>query len=246
MSKKLFIPYIMAGDPSLRATEKYIYQLEKAGCDIIELGIPFSDPIADGLTIQAAGQRALKKKTSLLSILKLVKKVRRTSDIPIILMSYYNVIFHLGLKNFTKRAKEAGVNGIIIPDLPFDESAEIERALKGSGIQLIYLLAPTSTNDRIKAVGKKTKSFIYYVSVTGITGVRKKLPKELKADVKKIKRLTGKKVAVGFGVSSPGMARDVARSADGVIVGSAIVKLIEEKKRIDKFTTQLARAVHSV
>lgn len=252
--KKAFIAYITAGDPDLAITEKLVYALEESGCDLIELGVPFSDPIADGPTIQQASQRSLKKKTNLLAIIRLVRKIRRKSQIPIIFMSYYNPIFHLGVSRFAKLAAGAGVDGLIIPDLPVDESKEVERGLKGSGIEVIYLLAPTSTNNRVKAVGRKTKSFIYYVSVTGITGARKKLPEQVRADVRRIKRITKKPTCVGFGVSNPRLARQMAGISDGVIVGSAIVKIIGRNKnskkkiinKVSRFTSQIAGAVHSV
>ena len=246
--KKAFIAYITAGDPSLAATEKLVLALEKSGADIIELGIPFSDPLADGPTIQAASLRALKAGASLKKIFKLVSVIRKKSDIPIVFMTYYNPVFKYGVANFFKNSRLCGVDGVIIPDLPTEEAGEVIKFGKKNRISTIFLAAPTSTRKRIIDITRKSSGFIYYVSLTGVTGARKKLPAELKSKVRLIKSLTDKPVAVGFGVSSAANAKQVAKAADGVIVGSAIVKIIGEKRdyinRVSGFVKVLAKAVH--
>ncbi len=226
--KKAFIVYITAGDPSLSTTEKLALELEKSGVDILELGVPFSDPMADGPTIQRASGRALKKKTNLASILTLVKKIRKKSDIPIALMSYFNPIFNYGTKDFVKRARASGVDGVIIPDLPPEEASELLKEAGKNDFNCIFLLAPTSTAKRIKIVSKKSSGFIYYVSLTGVTGARNTLPSQVVSDVRKIKRSAGKPVCVGFGISTPKQIRAIASVSDGVILGSAVIKVIEK------------------
>lgn len=250
--KKAFIAFITAGDPSMQATERLVYELAANGADLIELGVPFSDPLADGPTIQAASERALKHNTNLKDILGLVKKLRKKTDIPLVLMTYYNPVFKYGLEKFAGDSKQAGVDGIIVPDLPPEEGADLNRALRRNGLDMIYLLAPTSAKGRIRSIAAKSKGFIYYVSLTGVTGARAKLPEEISASVKTIKRLTKTPVCVGFGISSPEEARRVARAADGIIVGSAIVKVIEKNlrdkdmvKKVGRFVKGLARAAHN-
>lgn len=225
---KALISYIMAGDPSLEDTERLIIELEKAGADLIELGIPFSDPLADGPTIQKAAARALEQGVSLRDVIDLVKRVRKVSQVPIIFMSYYNPVFKYGEEKFVTDAVKAGVDGIIVPDLPPEEAGSLTALARGKGLDTIFLLAPTSDEDRINIVCKNSTGFIYYVSLTGVTGTREGLSKDIKGMVKKIKGHTKNPVAVGFGISRPEQAREISSWADGVIVGSAIVKVIEE------------------
>jgi len=223
------IPYIMAGDPDLATTRALILEMEKAGCDIIELGAPFSDPLADGPTIQKAAIRSLKNHTSIADVLGLVKDVRNTSSIPLILMTYYNLIFKYGEERFVKDAIAAGLDGMILPDLPPEEAGTLMPMAKNAGLDCIFLLAPTSTDERIKLVSKVSQGFIYYVSLTGVTGSKLSSQTSIKDSIQRIKAETDKPVAVGFGISTPDQAAQVVLSgADGVIVGSALVNVIEE------------------
>ena len=223
------IPYIMAGDPDLATTKTLILELEKAGADIIELGAPFSDPLADGATIQKAALRSLEHHTSIADVLGLVADVRKASSIPLIIMTYYNLIFHYGEERFVNDAVAAGLDGMILPDLPPEEAGMLIPSAKKAGLDTIFLLAPTSTEERIKLVCKAAQGFVYYVSLTGVTGARTGVQSSVEAALKKIKSVTDKPVAVGFGISTPDQAAQIARwGADGVIVGSALVKVIEE------------------
>lgn len=248
--KKAFIAYITAGDPSLAMTKIIALALERSGADIIELGIPFSDPLADGPTIQAASRRALGGKATLKRVFAMASELREKTAIPLVFMTYYNPVLKYGIENFFRRCKACGVDGVIVPDLPYEESDEMIMFAKQSGIAAIFLVAPTSTLARIRQIAKRSKGFIYYVSLTGVTGARAKLPKEAMSNVKRVKRLTCKPVAVGFGISNAHQAASVAKAADGVIVGSAIVKIIGEKKnaegRVFRFARSLARAIHNV
>lgn len=247
--KKAFIAYITAGDPDLAATGRIALALEKAGVDLIELGIPFSDPLADGPTIQAASQRALRTGVNLRKIFAMAGRLRTRTGLPLIFMTYYNPVLRYGLKKFFKSCRAAGVDGVIIPDLPHDEAGDIIRLGRSSGVDTIFLVAPTSTPDRIRRIAKVSKGFIYYVSLTGVTGARRKLPPEITLGVRRIKSFTDKPVAVGFGVSDAKQAGAIAKAADGVIVGSAIVRIIGGKgnvvAKVSKFTKSLANAIHN-
>ena len=249
--KKAFIAYITAGYPSLLATKKLVFELEKAGVDIIELGVPFSDPMADGLTIQKSSEKALAGGTTLKKILKCVIDIRKKSNIPLVVMSYLNPIYHYGIKKFINDALKSGLDGAIIPDLPPDEASQIDKHLKGTGFDIIYLASPTSTTERLQLIARRSKGFIYYVSLAGVTGVRKKMPTHLSDNIRKIKRATDKPVCVGFGVSSEKQAHAICGIADGVIVGSAIVNVISKnlrkgklEKKVGQFVARLADAVH--
>jgi tryptophan synthase alpha chain len=222
--KKVFIPYIMAGDPSLEKTKDIVLLFEECGADIVELGVPFSDPLADGPTIQRASERALKNSVTLRKVISLVKDLRQVTRIPLVLMTYFNPVFKYGVENFVKDSMAAGVDGVIIPDLPPDEADDFINLSRRMGLDTIFLLAPTSTEDRIKKVTKASSGFIYYVSITGITGAALLLDGSMDVLISKIKKYTDKPVAVGFGVSAPDDASAVAEISDGVIVGSAIVK----------------------
>jgi len=247
--RKAFIPYITAGDPDLASTGKLVLMLERSGADIIELGIPFSDPIADGPTIQAASYRALSKKTNLTGIFRLVEKLRKDTEIPLVFMTYYNPILKYGLERFFAACKRTGIDGVIVPDLSVEESHEIVRLGKKTGVRTIFLTAPTSTKDRIGVIVKRSSGFVYYVSSTGVTGTRKSLPDDMVRKVRIIKSMTTKPVAVGFGVSDSKQAKLVADIADGVIVGSAIVRIIAEGgdmlSRVSLFAKSLAKAIHN-
>lgn len=227
--EKALIPYIMAGDPSLEETETLVLTLAEGGADLIELGVPFSDPIADGPVIQQAAERALRSGTTLTKILATVKSIREKTDVPLIFMSYYNTVMAMGLENFCARAVEAGIDGLIVPDLPPEESdALYEAAQQAGGPVMIFLLAPTSTSQRRKEVIKRTKGFIYYVSLTGITGAQLTDLTQVKKNVQAIQKASKKPVAVGFGIATPEQAGKVGQFADGVIIGSALVRKIAE------------------
>lgn len=227
--EKALVTFITAGDPNLDVTADMIIKLEQAGADIIELGMPFSDPMADGPTIQLSSERALASGTTLPRILAMVKSVRQKTAIPIILMGYYNPIFLYGSERFAADAVAAGVDGVLLVDLPPEESeAEgFTKAAVKSGLDVIFLLAPTSGDDRIEKVLKLGRGFLYYVSVTGVTGARKDVSASLPEEVQKIREKCPVPVVVGFGISDPSQAAAVASFSDGVVVGSALVKFFE-------------------
>lgn len=242
--KKAFIPYVMAGDPSLERTKEIVLLFEECGADIVELGVPFSDPLADGPTIQRASERALKNGVTLRKAISHVKDLRQTTQIPIALMTYYNPVFKYGEENFIKDSKDAGVDGVIIPDLPPDEAEDFIKQSRKAVLDSIFLLAPTSTEDRIKKVTKASSGFIYYVSITGITGANLLLDGSMEVLISKIRKYTDKPIAVGFGVSTPEEASAVARVSDGVIVGSAIVKkLYESPDELRRYILSLREAI---
>jgi tryptophan synthase alpha chain len=245
------IPFIMAGDPDLETTEAFVFKMAKSGADIIEIGFPFSDPIADGPTIQSASQRALQNGISLKEIFPLTERLKKLS-IPLVLMTYFNPIFRYGLREFAEGCQRSGVDGVIIPDLPPEEAGPWIREARARGLDTIFLIAPTSTPRRIRLVNRYSRGFIYYVSVTGVTGTRGKLPEELESSVRGVKEQTKKPVAVGFGISTPEQAKDISLFADGVIVGSAIIKIIEENlenqnllDKVGDFVSSLAKALKS-
>lgn len=228
------VSYITAGDPSPELTADLVLRLEESGADIIELGVPFSDPMADGPAIQLASERALKKGMTLRKVLEAVKNIRKNSEVPIIMFGYYNPYYKYGLEKFAKDAAEAGVDAVLAVDLPPEEAGEFKVHTDKAGLDFIFLLAPTSTADRISVVAKNASGFVYLVSVTGITGVRPDMDYSLEDLTGEIRRATKLPVGVGFGISSPEQVKRIARYADAVIVGSAIVRIIEkhgEKKK---------------
>ena len=223
-----FMPYLCAGDPTPELTAKLLLTLEAAGADLIELGVPFSDPIADGPTIQRASERALTHGISLQQILEIVTSIRPQTDIPIALMSYYNPIFRMGEEAFCKAAQDAGVDGVIVPDLPPEEAQQLLEIAPRYNLATIFLVAPTSPPERMQLIASVSTGFIYCVSVTGVTGARAMLSDEVAPMITELRKHTDKPISVGFGVSTPEQATQVAQIADGVIVGSAIVNVIEE------------------
>lgn len=246
--KKAFVAFIMAGDPSLNITKELVLELERQGADIVELGVPFSDPLADGPTIQRSSERALKNKVDVASVCGAVKDIRLKSDIPIVFLTYYNLIHNYGLGRFVRDAKASGVDGVVVPDLPPEESSQLRSVAKDKGLSVIHLIAPTSSTQRVKSIASSSTGFIYYVSLTGTTGERRRLPREISGGLRAVKKLTKKPVCVGFGVSRPEQARSILRLADGVIVGSAIIKVIEKNigrkglvKKTGIFTGRLIR-----
>ena len=226
--KKALIPYLMAGDPSLEMTEALVLEIERAGADIIELGVPFSDPIADGPVIQGAAQRSLDSGTTLKGIFELVKTLRAQTKVPLVLMCYFNSILAFGKDLFCRIAVEVGVDGVIIPDLPVEEGERFRRIAKAKGIDVILLLAPTSTATRLRKVAKVSQGFLYYVSLTGVTGARLTQVPDISGKVEEIRNFSRLPVAVGFGVSQASEASEISKFADGVIVGSALVKIIAQ------------------
>ena len=224
--EKALIPFITAGYPDLSTTRRLIFQCEQCGADLLELGVPFSDPMADGPIIQHASESALAQGTSLERILGMVKTIRRKSSIPIILMGYYNPFFKFGLKSFTRAAQAAGVDGLLVVDLPPEEAGEMKTHTDRAGLDLIFLLAPTSGPERIDSIVKHATGFIYYVSLTGVTGVRSKLDRSIRNQLETIRKKSPLPIGVGFGISTPEHAKTVARWADAVVVGSALIKII--------------------
>jgi len=229
-NKKAFIVFITAGYPTLEITKKLILEFSKIDVDILELGVPFSDPLADGPIIQEASQVALKNKVNLNDILNLVKEVRKYTEIPICLMTYYNPIFCFGQERFAKIASVCGVDGLIIPDLPPEEGRSFIKLANKYKLDVICFISPTTSLERIKFISGISKGFIYYVSLTGVTGPRKALASDLMEHLKAIKKITQKPVCVGFGISGPRQVKQILKTADGVIVGSAIIKKIKENK----------------
>ncbi len=251
--EKALITYLMAGDPSLQDTETLVLEVERGGADIIELGVPFSDPIADGPVIQKAAERALRSGTSLRRILGMVASLRTRTQIPLVCMAYYNTIHAFGEAEFSRQAVEAGVDGLIVPDMPLEVAAPLESAARLSGLCLIFLLAPTSTPTRRSAVARHSRGFIYYVSLTGITGAQLTDLEDVRRNVDMIRQVTDVPVAVGFGISTGREAGQVAEIADGVIVGSAIVRLVEGYQhdpgvieRVGQFVLSLKTAMSSM
>lgn len=223
-----FIAFITAGDPSLEKTEEFIHTLAASGADLIELGIPFSDPVAEGPVIQAANLRALGAGATVDKIFELVARVRQTEELPLVFLTYFNPIFYYGPVAFLKRCQESGVDGLIIPDLPYGENGELQRLARDYGVEIIPLVAPTSANRIAEIARHAGEGFVYTVSSLGVTGVRQNITADVETMVAIVKENTRTPVAVGFGVSTPQQARAISRYADGVIVGSAIVEIIAE------------------
>lgn len=226
-NSKAFIAFLTAGDPTADCTVNYILEMERAGADLIEIGIPFSDPTAEGVVIQEASLRALEGGITTESVFQIVEGVRKQSQVPLALMTYLNPVFYYGYEAFFSRCHSLGVDGIIVPDLPFEEKEEVERVAARFGVDVVSLIAPTS-KERIRTIAKEAKGFIYVVSSMGVTGVRSKITTDIAGMVKEIRAVTDIPCAIGFGISTPEQAAEMAGYADGVIVGSAIVKLIEK------------------
>ena len=221
---KAFIPFITCGDPSLEITEQLVYAMEEAGADLIELGLPFSDPTAEGPVIQEANVRALRGGVTTDKVFDMVVKIRRKTSIPMVFMTYANVVFSYGTERFIKKAAECGMDGLILPDVPFEEKEEFDTVCKEYGLDLISLIAPTS-HERITQIAKEANGFVYCVSSLGVTGTRTKITTDIGAMVKLVKEAKDIPCAVGFGISTPEQAKKMAAQSDGAIVGSAIVKL---------------------
>lgn len=226
---KAFIGFVTAGDPDLNTSKEILLSMSKGGCDLIEVGIPFSDPIAEGPIIQDANIRALKNNVTTDDVFALTKSVSQEVDTPMVFMTYLNVLFKYGYDKFLQKAKNSGICGVIIPDLPYEEKDELQSVAKKYGIEVVSLVAPTS-EDRIKMIAADAEGFIYTVSSMGVTGVRSEIKTDLESITKAIKEVTDVPVAIGFGINTPEQAKKYSHIADGVIVGSAIVKLVAEHK----------------
>lgn len=226
--EKGLFAFITAGDPDLETTFKLVLSMEKAGVDLVELGVPFSDPIADGSVIQKASLRSLTAGTNLREILDLVMRLRSHTEIPLLLMTYYNPVLQYRLECFAVDAAETGIDGVIVPDLPLEESAPLLQELQEVGRHLIYLVAPTTTTERLEKISRAAQGFIYCVSLTGVTGMREGISPDIKGFMQRVKRHCNLPLAVGFGISNPKQAALMAEEADAVIVGSAIVSLVEQ------------------
>lgn len=246
---KAFIPFITCGDPSLDITEQLVYAMEEAGADLIELGIPFSDPTAEGPVIQAANLRALTGGVTTDKIFDMVQNIRKKTNIPIAFMTYANVIFSYGSEKFISKAAQLGIDGFILPDLPFEEKLEFLPLCKQYHIDLISLIAPTS-HERISMIAKQADGFVYCVSSLGVTGVRSEITTDISAMVALVKKAQNIPCAIGFGISTPEQAKNMAKQADGIIVGSAIVKICEKYgkdcvKYVAEYVKEMKQAILS-
>jgi len=247
-NRKALIAYVTIGYPSVEATLKVVPLLADSGCDIVELGIPFSDPLADGVTIQNASFHALKKGVTPGLCLEVARELRQKATIPLAFMTYFNPVFSYGLEKFCNGCASSGINGLIIPDLPPDEGSNLETIARNNSIDLIYLLSPSSNEKRVRIVAQRSQGFIYLVSVTGITGTRDSLPPDLGVFVSRVRKVTDQPLCVGFGISTAEQAKAVTRLADGVIVGSRIIQLMEfsdDFKALYSFVKELRKAIDS-
>jgi tryptophan synthase alpha chain len=240
------VAYITAGDPSLEATLKFVLVLGQAGADVVELGVPFSDPLADGPTIQRASERALKSGTTLAGVIDLVRRIRQSSQVPLVLFSYYNPILQMGLEKFARDASEAGADGVLVTDLTPEESADYRRILAAHHLDTIFLGAPTSTDERLAKIAAVSSGFLYLISRTGVTGAKDALPDDLPALLRRARNVTQLPIAVGFGISLPGHVSVLGGLADAAVVGSALVSEIENAKSIEAASVALAARIGSL
>ena len=237
------VAYITAGDPSLAATEQFVLALADAGADVIELGVPFSDPVADGPVIQRASERALLAGTTLAGVLSVVKSLRAKTEVPLVLFSYFNPVLQMGLEKFGDAAKEAGADGVLLTDLTPEEAGDYRAAMTSRGLDTIFLAAPTSTDERLALIAKSTSGFLYLISRTGVTGAKDQLAEELPALARRVRRFTELSIAIGFGISLPGHVSLLGGLADAAVVGSALVEEIERSETVDAAAVALAARV---
>lgn len=252
MSKKIadafkngtaFIPFITAGDPGIEKTKEFILAMEKAGADLIEIGIPFSDPIAEGIVIQEADIRSLAAGTTTDSVFDMVADLRKETDMPLVFMTYLNIVYHYGYEKFFSRCEDVGISGIIIPDMPFEEKGECESIAASHGVELVSMVAPTS-EQRIRMIASEAKGFLYVVSSMGVTGVRAEIKTDLQTMLSAVKEVSDVPAAVGFGINTPEQAKKIAGIADGVIVGSAIVRIIAQYgENAEPYITEYVRSM---
>src|SRR5213594_1636855 len=240
------VAYITAGDPSLDATLRFVLTLAEAGADVIELGVPFSDPLADGPTIQRASERALKSGTTLAGVLDLVRRIRKTSEVPLVLFSYFNPILQMGIEKFASAAEAAGADGVLATDLTLEESEDYRRVLRAHHLDAIFLGAPTSTDERLAKIANCSSGFLYLISRTGVTGAKDTLPDDLPALLRRARAASKLPLAVGFGISLPGHVSVLGGLADAAVVGSALVSEIEKAKSVDGAAAALAARVRSL
>ena len=240
------IPYIVAGDPTLERTARLVFEFEARGADLIELGVPFSDPMADGPANQRAAARGLAAGATLPAILAMVAELRKHTQIPLVLFGYYNPIHHYGPERLCKDAASAGIDGLLVVDLPPEEAEDLAAPARRSGLDIIYLLAPTTPLERSRVIARSATGFLYYVSVTGVTGARAQLGPDLEENVRKLRKVTKLPIGVGFGISTPAQARVVASFADAVVVGSAISQLIENNQKSEHMVATVADFVGSL
>jgi tryptophan synthase alpha chain len=244
--QKALIPYITAGDPDLETTEELIVEMASRGADIVELGVPFSDPMADGPVIQRASERALARGTKLKDILRMVERVRLRTDVPIILFSYYNPLLQFGLERLASTAREIGVDGVLVTDMVPEESEDFLHAIRNKEMDMIFLLAPTSNEERVAKVTSLASGFIYAVSRTGITGVQQRLSEAIEPLIARIKKSTELPVAVGFGISNREHVQEVWRVAEGAVVGSRIVSEIENCRERERLVTKIGKLISTL
>jgi len=240
------IAFLTAGDPSLEATERFVLALAEAGADLVELGVPFSDPVADGPTIQRSSERALRAGTTLANALELVRRLRRKTEIPLVIFSYFNPVLQMGLEKFASGAAKAGADGVLLTDLTLEEGSDYRTILRGKGLDTIFLVAPTSTNDRLKRIAEASSGFVYLISRTGVTGARESLPEDLPALIRRTRAVTSLPLAVGFGISLPGHVSILGGLADAAVVGSALVTEIEKAPSIELAAEAIATRVRSL
>ncbi len=243
---RALIPYFTGGDPSLADTRRLIVEAARRGADIVEIGVPFSDPLADGPVIQRAAQRALAAGVTLPRVLELVRDLRSELAIPLVFLTYYNPVLAFGLKAFARSAVDAGLDGVIVADLPPEEAGPLADETTAAGLDLIHLVAPTSTPARMRRIAQRSRGFVYVVSLTGVTGVRDALPPELLTQLRALRLITTRPICVGFGISAPDHVRAVAPYADGVIVGSAVVRLIEQHAGTSGLVGEVGRFIASM
>jgi tryptophan synthase alpha chain len=235
------VAYVTAGDPSLEASEKIVLALSDSGADVIELGVPFSDPLADGPTIQRASERALHSGTTLRGVMELVRRVRAKSEVPLVLFSYFNPVLQMGIEKFAEAAMSAGADGALMTDLTPEESVEYRKAMHARGLDTIFLAAPTSTDERLRVIGEASTGFLYLISRTGVTGAKESLAEELPALIRRVRSHTSLPIAVGFGISLPGHVSVLGGLADAAVVGSAFVAEIERASNAEEAAHAVAR-----
>ncbi|HEY4580454.1 MAG TPA: tryptophan synthase subunit alpha [Candidatus Acidoferrales bacterium] len=240
------VAFLTAGDPSLPATESLVLALAEAGADVIELGVPFSDPLADGPAIQRSSERALRAGTTLAGVLDLVAAIRRKSDVALVLFSYYNPVLQMGLERFAERASAAGADGVLITDLTPEEAGDYRRIVAARGLDTIFLAAPTSPDERLSKIAACTSGFLYLISRTGVTGAKDTLPEDLPALVRRVRRVTSLPIAVGFGISLPGQVSVLGGLADAAVVGSALVEEIERAPTVEAARAAVADRVRAL